>query len=384
MAKDWMVKESDLEKDDYEYRVLHAILDKSCIVSGCAGSGKSVLALIKAQRIQREKRSNDYQIIVFTKALCKYMNAGRNELGLTKPFDYHWNFKNSGCPSSDYIIVDEIQDFDKEEIKEFINATRKHFFFFGDTAQSIYNGILKSDGSIKTTMPVNRISSIVPDNKDFETFNLCHNYRLPLPVAKVAQYVGVSLPPFNENIYKSPEKSIPRFVSYPSFDKQIEAIARIIKNGNVSDVGILVPHNEDVKRIHDMLKQLHVNHELKYDDKKDWNNNLFNLDFTTGNPKVMTYHSAKGLQFGTVFLPGVEKLTVDSLESYWSGGQLSLPQLLSTDEKRKVSDQKAFYVAMTRTYRDLFVLYSGNMPFPLSKVPRNLYKTTEKDVVEDI
>ena len=50
--KDWMVKESDLEKDDYEYRVLHAVLDKSCIVSGCAGSGKSVLALIKAQRLQ--------------------------------------------------------------------------------------------------------------------------------------------------------------------------------------------------------------------------------------------------------------------------------------------------------------------------------------------
>ena len=48
--KDWMVKESDLEKDDYEYQVLHAVLDKSCIVSGCAGSGKSVLALIKAQR----------------------------------------------------------------------------------------------------------------------------------------------------------------------------------------------------------------------------------------------------------------------------------------------------------------------------------------------
>ena len=80
--KDWMVKESELEKDDYEYRVLHAVLDKSCIVSGCAGSGKSVLALIKAQRIQREKKTDNYQIIVFTKALCGYMNAGRNDLGL--------------------------------------------------------------------------------------------------------------------------------------------------------------------------------------------------------------------------------------------------------------------------------------------------------------
>ena len=99
--------------------------------------------------------------------------------------------------------------------------------------------------------------------------------------------------------------------------------------------------------------------KLKYDDKNDFRNSINNLDFTTDNPKVMTYHSAKGLQFGTVFLPGV-------------------------DEKREDSERKALYVAMTRTYRNLFVMYSGSLPFPLSKVPSNLYKTTEKDVVEDI
>ena len=53
MKKDWMIKESEVEKDDDQYRVLKATLDKSCIVEGCAGSGKSILALIKAQRIQR-------------------------------------------------------------------------------------------------------------------------------------------------------------------------------------------------------------------------------------------------------------------------------------------------------------------------------------------
>ena len=83
MKKDWMIKESELDED--QIQVLMATLDKSCIVSGCAGSGKSVLALIKAQRIQKEK-GKDYQIIVFTKALCNYMNSGKKELGLTNPF----------------------------------------------------------------------------------------------------------------------------------------------------------------------------------------------------------------------------------------------------------------------------------------------------------
>ena len=91
MKKDWMIKESEL--DDDQIKVLTATLDKSCVISGCAGSGKSVLALIKAQRIQKE-RGDNYEIIVYTKALCHYMNSGREELGLTKPFYYHWQWKN--------------------------------------------------------------------------------------------------------------------------------------------------------------------------------------------------------------------------------------------------------------------------------------------------
>ncbi|UKI24501.1 MAG: AAA family ATPase [Bacteroidales bacterium] len=134
-----MIKESELDED--QIKVLMATLDKSCIVAGCAGSGKSILALIKAQRIQKE-RGNNYKVIVFTKALCHYMNTGRKELGLRNEFYYHWHWKNRmNCSPADYIIVDEIQDFDKDEISEFISATNKNFFFFGDTAQSIYEGL---------------------------------------------------------------------------------------------------------------------------------------------------------------------------------------------------------------------------------------------------
>ena len=51
MKKDWMIKESEL--DDDQITVLMGTLKKSCIVAGCAGSGKSILALIKAQRIKK-------------------------------------------------------------------------------------------------------------------------------------------------------------------------------------------------------------------------------------------------------------------------------------------------------------------------------------------
>ena len=373
MKKDWMIIESEL--DDDQIKVLNATNDKSCIVAGCAGSGKSVLALIKAQRIQKEK-GNNYQIIVFTKALCKYMNAGRKELGLNNQFSYHeeWKVRKTfkqyangksfmvyardengnkipNMPKSDYMIVDEIQDFSEEEIRDFMNATNMHFFFFGDTAQSIYE-------NLKNTIPVERINGMLCDYKA-QDFRLYRNYRLPKTVAKVVRWIGDDMDGFDIDTYKSKETAIPRFICYDSFDSQVDASAKMINGGSVDDVGILVPHGKDAKRIHDLLNQRNINHELRYNDKDDFRNSIDNLDFTTSNPKIMTYHSAKGLQFGTVFLPGVEEKTEDS-------------------------ERKALYVAMTRTYRNLYVMYSGNLPFPLSEVPNDLYKTTEKDLVEDI
>ena len=51
--KDFYIKESEL--DQYQMQLLLRTLDESMVVSGCAGSGKSVIALHKAKQIQKEK-----------------------------------------------------------------------------------------------------------------------------------------------------------------------------------------------------------------------------------------------------------------------------------------------------------------------------------------
>lgn len=360
MKKDWMIKESEL--DDDQIKVLMETLDKSCIVSGCAGSGKSVLALIKTQRVQKEY-GNNYKVIVFTKALCNYMNSGKQELELNNDFYYHkeWKYQREKrgrylvysrdengdmipyMPSADYIIVDEIQDFSDEEIKEFLNATHKNFFFFGDTAQSIFEGL-------KTTLPVERISSIVPSNMKVKNWELYRNYRLPLPVARVVQPVGVDLPPFIESTYKSRETAVPRFLEYSDKDSQIKAIHDIIAKNNMTDVAILLPDNDYVKSVYDKLKATGGNYELRYNDRENFRNSKDSLNFASSNPKVMTYHSAKGLQFETVFLPYIENFSGDE------------------------SDRKALYVAMTRTYRYLYVMYTSVLPSPLTKIDSSFTK----------
>ncbi len=349
MPRDFMVKESML--DDYQMDLLDRTLDRSLVVSGCAGSGKSVIALQKAKRIQAE-RGRDYTVIVFTKALKDYMQAGRRELGLNDAFYYHWDWKNrQGMPKADYVIVDEAQDFTRDEIKEFINSARKNIFFFGDTAQSIYGGL-------KETLSMREIGSMLPNA---DAVPLYFNYRLPKPVAKVTQtYIGVGVDPYRERSYKSTENQKPRFIRYTTNEDQIKAIARIIKARNLTDVGILVPHNEAIPKMSQLLNSQGVNHEIRYNDKADFHNNVDTLNFNSTNPKLMTYHSAKGLQFETVFLPFVESADSDDL-------------------------RKALYVAMTRTYRNLYVMYSDfSMPSPLSRVPSDLYISSETDTIEEL
>ena len=254
---------------------------------------------------------------------------------------------------ADYVIVDEIQDFKVEEIQEFINAARKNFFFFGDTAQSIYDGL-------KVTVALEDIGYLLPQGNKPKMSELYRNYRLPIQVAKFVQYVGVGLNPFEESTYKNAggDDSIPHILQYESPIEQIEAIKRIIGD-RLTDVAILLPHNEQIKEVGEMLTSLEVNYEQQYRDKEDFRNSKDNLDFNTSNLKLITYHSAKGLQFETVFLPLLETSDIEA-------------------------KRKALYVAMTRTYKQLYIMYSGNLPNVLADIPAELYTQKEVEKIEDI
>ena len=62
MAKrNFMIKDSLL--DPYERKILNKRTDESYVVTGCAGSGKSLIALMKAKDLQDKEKS--YLIIMY-------------------------------------------------------------------------------------------------------------------------------------------------------------------------------------------------------------------------------------------------------------------------------------------------------------------------------
>jgi len=334
-----VAKSNDVDEDsmdDEQLDLLEYTKDKSMLVAGCAGSGKSVIAMHKAEQLYAE--GEDVILIAYTKSLNGFMRVGKPDASFR--FYYHYQWKKMNMPKADYIIVDEIQDFTREEIQEFIDAAKKIFLFFGDTAQSIYRQYGKQ------TMSIAQIAEMTGLN----TLQLFNNYRLPRPVAKITQnYVGVDVPEYKEKVYQNKETELPRFVHTKTLEDEFRSITQIIAQHPNKSIGILYHSNEAVLQMNKQMLERGVQCEFKYNDTDGEKHNVSNLNFNTLIPKIMTYHSAKGLQFDIVILP------------QYSGAF-------------DVESKKALYVAMTRTMHKLYVLYSTTeLLLPLKEVPSHLY-----------
>jgi len=341
MAKqEFLISEDEL--DDFQVQLLQRRIDQSMVVSGCAGSGKSILALWKAKQIQELPDGSTYKFVVFTKALHQYMSDGIESIGLNDSnFTYHWWWKNKeNCSSADYIIVDEIQDFTKEEIAEFKKAAQKEFFFWGDSKQSIYDGM---DG--KHTQPMMDIAH----DAGVDLEKLMFNHRLPRKIARLAAEIISD----NQLVNRCRKEGIsePKVLHYNSLEKQLDAAMEIIEDRKITDAGILLRDNKLVEKAFEYLVKSDKNVEAKFGKK-------MTLNFKSDNPKIMTYHSAKGLQFEAVFLPEC------------SGD--------------KDGDRAPLYVAMTRSYEYLYIMYSDYRSSFFHPVPTNLYGTSIEDVAIEL
>lgn len=345
--KSFFIKESEM--DDYQRRIVNSRSESSLIIRGCAGSGKSVIAFWRLHDIVSNNKGSA-QIIVFTRSLVDYFVEGCRGEGIDPGLIDYWDSWKRRPRATDYILVDEAQDFSEESIALFRSYAKKALLLYGDTSQQIYSFRSGRDKPISMD-DMQRMTQ-------FPSEQLVFNHRLPAKVARVAQYVNAE----NDDLVgrcRDEGSERPFFLRYASLDAQLDAIVQIVGARRLDDVGILLPKNDQVRSTWSMLLNKGLNAEVKYNDDAK-RQICSNLNFATDNPKVMTYHSAKGLQFRAVFLPCCEEQSLS---------QFSNP----------------LYVAMTRTYQSLYVLYTGQLTPVLQNVPADLYeselKTRETEVL---
>lgn len=346
MAKrTFMIKDSLL--DPYERKILNKRTDESYVVTGCAGSGKSLIALMKAKDLQDKGKS--YLIIVYNRTLSQYMHDAIKELELKEDHVttygkcFSWRKNENGIWEHgswkrghyDYILVDEAQDLSAAALDE-IKMHCTKILIFGDSAQSLYT-VFSFDNN--PTISIDNIAS----RYSLKTELLIINHRMPKTIARVAQYLNKDDDVLEERCAND-GISKPIIMQFDNFEIQLDNVAKIIKNKNLEDVGIFAFHKEDVQKIGTYLSNKGLSPEIYYSEQN------MQLDFSTTNPKVMTFKSSKGLQFETVFI-------------------------LGCDQNIGLEKSKSLYVAMTRSYQDLFIFYSGEKTSLFDAVSSDLYDT---------
>ena len=308
--------------DDFQRQLIDRKNNKSMVVTGSAGSGKSLIALHKAKQLA--STGSSYTIVVYTKTLRKYFSDGLKALGLSNVYHYHQWRKNQRHVK--YMIIDECQDFSKDEIEEMKNLG-EICFFFGDSAQSIMNFADHQTQSVeKTAIDM----GIIPEKLYF-------NYRLTKAIAALAEKVG-NVEDLVIKCKRDGEK--PHLIEANNYNAQLDKIVDTIKNRSLTSVGILLPYNTQknggllsVEYVKNYFLQKGVTCEFKYNDNQETE---MELDFHSSNPKIMTWWCAKGLQFKDVFIPGCD---------------------CSFDESKRA----ALYVAMTRCSERLYLGFSGRL-----------------------
>lgn len=361
----WMITEDKLGNDQIEViDEIGKISNKPIWIKGHAGSGKSVLLLHSLADYLVKNPSASVCVVVFTNALVDLLKTGLDQIpklrGKAIPVLTIYKFKNridTGNVRYDAIFCDEIQDLPIE----FINLMKmacNHLIMAGDAEQSIYNSVPVWQQRPATSAEIQQ--AIVPIEKKLGVI-----YRLTDSVLKMLKKVFSSMLSDMPNIAKI-DTEIKLYESSDwDTEREIKFCWKEIKKTNTlrtSEVSAVLISG------HDAIIEF-VNVVLKIEGKEPWSRingigdkpdyNLLNdyLDRNSiplmyiGNSYgslteadrdnrvvIMTFHSAKGLDFDYVYLPMVND------EMYIHSNEKSL-----------------LLVALSRSKAGLFISYSGSL-----------------------
>lgn len=324
-------------------------------IQGFAGSGKSVLLAYSAKTILTKKPNSRILVVVFTQSLVEMFKADFREIGLANKvtIDTFYGFMKGGT-HYDYILCDEVQDLTPRVIRE-MDARSSNIIVAGDSNQSIFESDPRWREATVTPSEIGRLI-----NGDQYELGVIH--RLSRSIIDAVQRFLPRMNIFSSKRDMTKEDTQIRLCEAPSEAKEVKYIMeQATKAVNVGDTtAILIPTAPRIIQF--------VNQALRDAGKPEWvetTNNWGRVDYGSMNSHlrsqglkmqyvgngygsfdekdhrviIMTFHSAKGLDFENVFIP------------YANASMYICPN----DSLAKT----LFMVAMTRTRKNLYITYSG-------------------------
>lgn len=328
----------DLSKEQEDARALP--LEGQHLIIGGPGTGKSVLALLRARRLSSENRN--YIFLVFNHLLhqSSYILFGKElecaqwQSWLFQIFkrltgkalprlppergsswrDIDWAGAGEIAAAEKladdfdlpYLVIDEGQDMPPAFYQCLANLGFENFFVVADQNQQIVDGENSSRRDIEASLGV----------ESAEVVELKANYRNKYPVARLARefYTGdPASPPPELPAVPSARIKIPMLYAYSSevFPGIIRRIAKMADRMPAKLIGVISPNNnireEYFLAIKDQLVGLD-NSDLVVSTFKSGDRHQ--MAFDEGGIMVINAQACKGLEFDIVFIAGLHKFRV--------------------------------------------------------------------------
>lgn len=353
----WLIPENEIDIQQREFLDSLITNTNQKLIDGFPGSGKTILLLFAAKRLKDKDPNFRILFIEFTHSLIKMLSASIRELHI-KDIEvvtyYEFKKRTHGIGVDyDYILCDEVQDVPRL-VLEAMKRSAKHVIIAGDANQSIYESDPKWKEPVCTRDDIREVLS-----PDVTSLNIMH--RLTKPIVRA---VNCYLPEMNilAGKYSMVKKNTQ--IRLWKSRNQREEVRHIMDEAiddvhNGKAVGILLPTHDKLKAFANyvLINAQHESWECKNNkyggpDYDDLNKYFAKCDvpiqcvvngygdfLAPGNKiTLITYHSAKGLDFDNVFLPFCNELA-------YAGNTMS---------------KRLFMVAMTRSRANLFISYSAD------------------------
>jgi superfamily I DNA/RNA helicase len=338
-------------------------------VQGGAGTGKTIVLSHIARRLKAEQSNLRIIFLTYTHALKGMIRQAVDESGSNAAVSTYLSFLNSDGGTYDVILLDEVQDVKREDLKA-LRSRCRHLVVAGDCEQRIYEED-NTEEAIDETIPfekgrlrelfritkliVRAVKSILPDTRLSEgdvrklrdVTAAVKRFDDPRREARWTfdEALAMARPNYPAVILLPHHAAILNFCRELATDMAIAGSGPQIsvKNGRIEDYKDLNRHFE----FHDV--------PARY-----FGNGIGDLSDADGRPLVfiMTYHSSKGLDFDVVHMPCLASDT----------------QIVRYRRHENFQDleRTLFFVAMTRSRERLVMSYSGQHPHPfVDGLPRD-------------
>ncbi|MFI3220830.1 MAG: 3'-5' exonuclease [Methylococcales bacterium] len=366
----WIVAKEML--DETQRNILSAIVGQNhnLFIHGPAGSGKSVVLVHALQDYLLNQPTSRLAIISYTLALIDLYKTGiKPELLKRVDFFTMEGFKKVTIGNQwDFFIIDEVQD-SETEILDKLKLSGKKIITAGDFFQSIYenrcniSGIRELENLQELQLPV-----IYRNTKSIKAIAVLFaefpDEYSAFEVSRTANDTSVQLAHFSSKLKESEytwkqakmlsEEGINSVIIFANHNEVLSFYSNVFELEN-KNPWVLVKNSYNHPHYGALnFYSQQMNLPIRYlgngygSLQKIYNENLVT---------VMTYHSAKGMDFDAVFLPSLTN-QVD----LWRN---------NPDIARRL-----FFVALTRSRQELYISYYGEPHEFIRRIPKNLLHTT--------